>query len=194
MTITQRGLLVNHNDDWIRSSTGFSYLRPGALDISLPDTQNTTERVERKEKTRTLGQLQAQEEEVCDTFVQLSVHLQAIAGVYFAWNFHKATWNADSSLWLPCFHVHTASFGWLCPSLAAISSRLFSSALVCQQPLSDFCGPFFRPPLRVAREISPAGPLCGFRAKTEKKRSLTDASSNRNECYHTVSNISNNSV
>ena len=49
------------------------------------DTQNTTERVEEKNKqTNTdLGQLQAQEGgSLCDTFVQLSVHLQAIAGEY----------------------------------------------------------------------------------------------------------------
>ena len=43
-----------------------------------------------------LGQLQAQEGgSVCDTFVQLSVHLQAIAGVYFARNFYKVTNIAD---------------------------------------------------------------------------------------------------
>ena len=36
-----------------------------------------------KRTNTVLGQLQAQEEGVCDTFVQLSVHLQVIiAGVY----------------------------------------------------------------------------------------------------------------
>ena len=41
------------------------------------DTQNTTERVEEKNKrTNTdLGQLQVQEDGVCDTVVQLSVNL-----------------------------------------------------------------------------------------------------------------------
>ena len=50
------------------------------------DTQNTTERVEEKNKrTNTdLGQLQAREKGVCDTFVQLSMHSQAMTGVY--WN------------------------------------------------------------------------------------------------------------
>ena len=38
---------------------------------------------ERNKQTNTdLGQLQVQEEGVCDTFVQLSVYLQAIAAVY----------------------------------------------------------------------------------------------------------------
>ena len=48
------------------------------------ETQNTIERVEEKNKrTNTdLGQLQAQEEGVCDTFVRLFVHFQVIAGVY----------------------------------------------------------------------------------------------------------------
>ena len=58
---------------------------------------------EKNKRTNTgLGQLQVQEEgSLCDTFVQLSVHLQAIAGVYFARNFYKATNNADIfSRWL----------------------------------------------------------------------------------------------
>ena len=54
-------------------------------------TQSTTERVEEKNKRTNTGlsQLQAQEgESLRDTFVQLSVHLQGIAGVHFVWNFY----------------------------------------------------------------------------------------------------------
>ena len=63
--------------------------------------QNTTERVEERTNTG-LGQLQRQEgESLCDTFVQLSVHLQALALVHFVRNFYKATNNADIFLrWL----------------------------------------------------------------------------------------------
>ena len=81
------------------SSSGF---RPGALHISL-QIRKIQPRGWKKEQTHAdLGQLQAQEGgSLCDTFVQLSVHLQAIAGVYFARNFNKATNNADIfSRWL----------------------------------------------------------------------------------------------
>ena len=101
--------------------------------------------------------------------MQLSVHLQAFAGVYFARNFHKATRNADSSLDCP------ASIFSLPPSAdcvllwTAISTRLFSSVLLCQLLSLSSLGPSSPPPLPVSREISPSGPLCGFHAKADKE-------------------------
>ena len=53
----------------------------------------------KNERTNTdLGQFQAQEREFCHDFVQLFVHLKTNAGLYFARNFFKATWNANSFL------------------------------------------------------------------------------------------------
>ena len=79
------------------SSSGF---RPGALHISL-QIRKTQPRRWKKEQTNkhVLGQLQAQEAgSLCDTFVQLSVHLQAMAGRVLARNFYKAPKNVHSSL------------------------------------------------------------------------------------------------
>ena len=101
---------------------------------------------------------------VCDTFVQLSVHLQAIVGVYFVWNFHKATRNTDSSLVCPVLSSFSLPPSANCVLLwTAISNRLFSSALLCLS-LSSL-GPTFPPPLLV----SCSGPLCGFCTKTDKE-------------------------
>ena len=52
---------------------------------------------EKNKRTNTgLGRPQAPEgRSLCDNFVQLSEHLQAIVGVYFARNFYKATKNTD---------------------------------------------------------------------------------------------------
>ena len=103
-------------------------------------------------------------------FLQLSMHLQAIAGVYFARNFHKAM-ECCAVSWLsslPCFHFLTASFCWLCPSL---DNYLKPTVLFCP-PLStdslSSLGPSFPPPFPVSWEISPSGPFCGFCAKTDK--------------------------
>ena len=71
--------------------------------------------------------------------------LRAFAGYrgrVLARNFHKATWNADSSLDCPA-----AIFSLPPPAdcvllWTAISSRLFPSALLCQLPLSVFSGTF----------------------------------------------------
>ena len=54
-----------------------------------------------KQSNTGLGQLQVQGGgNLGKIFVQLSVHLQTIAGMYFARNFYKATNNADISRWL----------------------------------------------------------------------------------------------
>ena len=105
--------------------------------------------------------------------MQLSVHLQAIMGVYFARNYTR---NADSSL--NCL-LSPASIFSLPPSAGyvllwtAISNRLFSSALLCQLLSLFFLGPSFPRPLPVSWEISPSGPLCGFRTKNRQKDPLT---------------------
>ena len=51
----------------------------------------------------------------------------------------------------------------------AISSRLFSSAFLCQLFSLSSLGPSFSRPFPVLQDISPSGPLCGFRAKTDKE-------------------------
>ena len=51
----------------------------------------------------------------------------------------------------------------------ASSSRLVSSALLCQLLSLSSLEPSFPPLLLVSREISSSGPLCGFRAKTDKE-------------------------
>ena len=83
------------NHSWpLESSCGFSHLRSGLLHISLRTHKAQTRGRKKRtnEHTRTWVSSKRKREEVCDTFVQLSVHLQAIAGVYF----HKTTRNADS--------------------------------------------------------------------------------------------------
>ena len=92
----------------VKLNYSWSVIRPVIYDQGqthfFTATQNTTERMEEKNKRTNIGlcQLQAQEGgSPCDNFVQLSVHLQAIAGVYFARNFYKASNNADIFLrWL----------------------------------------------------------------------------------------------
>ena len=155
------------------------------------DTQNTTKRIKEKNKrTKTdLGQFQVQEGGVlCDTFVQHFVHLRAIAGEYFARNFHKVTRNADSSLDCPA-SIFSLPLSTDCVLLwTAISSRLFSSALLCHLHSLSSLGPSSPPLLPVSREISPSGPLCGFRTKTDKKI-LSGTSSNGNKMLPIVSQI-----
>ena len=139
----------------------------------ITDTQNTTESVEEKNKiTNTdLGQLQVQKGgSLCDTFVQLSVHLQAIAGVYFAQNFHKVIRNADSSL--DCLLCPASIFSL--PPSVSFSGQL-SQAGCSLLPCFVNCfflsslRPSFPPPLPHSREISPSGPLYGFLAKTDEE-------------------------
>ena len=117
-----------------------------------------------KEQTNKYG-LGSEGGSLCDTFVQLSVHLQAIADLYFTRNFHKATRNADSSLavFSHCLFLPTVSFsGQLsqadCSLLPSFVNWLSLSSL----------GPSFPRPLPVSQEISPSCPLCGFRTKTKR--------------------------
>ena len=69
----------------IRSSSGFSHLRSGEFHISLRTrkTQHTQpRRWKKREQTWTWVCYKCKKEEVCDSFVPLSVHLQAITSVY----------------------------------------------------------------------------------------------------------------
>ena len=70
-------------------------IRSDRLVVSLTSDQN-------KRTNTGLGPLQALEGgSQSDTFVQLSVYLKTIVGVYFARNFYKATNNVDIfSRWL----------------------------------------------------------------------------------------------
>ena len=106
---------------------------------------------------------------------QFCAALRAFAGNRWwiiAQNVHKTTSNADSSL--NCLLCPVSIFS-LPPSAdcvllwTATSSWLFSSALLCQLTLSVFSPTNFLRPLPVSWEISPSGPLCGFRAKPDKE-------------------------
>ena len=127
------------------SSSGF---RPGALHISLRTykTQQIGWKKGTNEQTRAWVGSKCKKGEVFATLLSSSACIFAgYRGRIFAWNFHKATSNADSSL-----------DGLLCPVSifsrtlsadfillwTAISSRLFSTALLCQLTLSVFSGTF----------------------------------------------------
>ena len=66
------------------SSSAFFSSPTRGITYFFTNTQNTTERVKENKRTNTgMGQLQVQEGgSLYDTFVQLSVHLQSIAGMY----------------------------------------------------------------------------------------------------------------
>ena len=72
------------NYSWpLESSSGFSNLRPGFFHISLLTCKICNRGGRRKEEqTIGLGLAPSARGEVCDTFMQLSVHLQAIEGMY----------------------------------------------------------------------------------------------------------------
>ena len=78
------------------------------------------------------------------SLLQFCAALRAFTGYrgrIFARNFHEDTRNADSSLDCQSFHLLTVSF--CCVLLwTAISSRLFTSAHLCQLTLSVFSGTF----------------------------------------------------
>ena len=149
------------------------------------DTQNTTERVEEKNKwTNTdLGQLQVQEGgSLWDNFVQLSKHYQAIMGVNFVWNFHKVIRHADS-LDYPA-SIFSLPLSADCVLLwTAISSRPFSSTLLCQLALSVFSGTFLPSSISdLVRDLT-LRPFVWVSHQNRQRDSLTDANTNRNECY-----------
>ena len=139
-----------------------------------------------KWKNTDLGQLQVQEGggSLCNTFVQLSMHLQAITGTYFVQNFHKATRNADSSFDCP------ASIFSLCPSL---DSYLKPTVLFCP-PLSTDSLSSLRLSFSPLLPVSHSGPLCRFRAKTDKEILWVAPTQMETKCYpscHSMNFISN---
>ena len=102
----------------------------------------------RKEQTNKHGLGSAPSARSGESMWHFCAALHAFAGYrgqIIARNFHKATRNADSSL--DCFLCPTSIFS-LPPSddcvllWTAISSRLFSSALLCQLTLSVFSRTF----------------------------------------------------
>ena len=82
----------------------FSHFRLGVLHITLqirkaqPRGWNKEQTSEHRLGSAPSAKKKREGESLCDTFVQLFVHLLTIVGVYFAWNFYKATRNANSSL------------------------------------------------------------------------------------------------
>ena len=121
----------------------------------------------RKEKKHGLGLApNARKGEVCDTFMLLSVHLQAIASVY----------SSEIPTKSPGMLTHLLTLAIPACGSTHLSSRLLSPADCLVLTTSLFClllcsalGPSFPRPLPVSCEISCASPLCVFRAKTDKR-------------------------
>ena len=146
-----------------------------------------------KQANMDLGQLQVQKGSLWHC--AFSVHLQTIAGVYFAWNVYKAANNAWHLLAL----VNLASVGQqvlsitfqtsidslLCPTSifslppsadrlilwTAASSRLGFSSLCCQLPSQSSLGLSFPPTLSVIREVLSSNLCVGFAPKQTKRSS-----------------------
>ena len=103
----------------IRSSSGFSHLRPRVFNISIRThkAQNTQPRgLKKREQTRTWVSSKRKKGEVCDIFVQLSVHLHAITSVY----------SSEIPTKSPGMQTHLLTFA----NLASVSTGL-APALFC---------------------------------------------------------------
>ena len=148
----------------IDSSSGF-WSQASHIFLQIHKTQPRGWRKRTNEQTRTWVKSKRKKGKVYNTFVQLSVHLQAIVGVYFARNFHKATRNAGSSLdcLLPSSHyllLPTVSFsGQLSQADRSLRPSFVNPLSLSSLRLS------FPPPLLLLHSC----PLCGFRTKTDKE-------------------------
>ena len=141
-----------------------------------------------KEQTNKHGLGLAQSTErrsLCDTFVQLSVHLQAITGVYFAQNLHKATRNADSSLDCPASILSQPPSADCVLLWTSISSRLFSSSLLCQLTPSVFPGTFLPSPTTGLAHR----PFVWVSRQNRQRDPLSGTNTNGNEMLHIVSQV-----
>ena len=117
----------------------------------------------KKRNNTDLGQLQAQERE----FVTLCI-LRAIVdyrGRVFCAKLLQKLLEMLTHLWLSSL---TASICWL-SSWTAILRRLVSSAHRCQLTLCDFSGTFLPSSTSSLAGDLAFGPLCRFRAKTDKE-------------------------
>ena len=145
-------------------------------------TKYTIERMEEKNNHGLWLVLSAREGGVCDTFVLLSVHLQAITGGYLRETSTKplgmltyliALVNPASVGQQVLAAAFLTSVDWspLCPGLISWPTRSVNWSLLLSSAdcvLLASLGPSFPRPLPVSWEISRTGPLCGFRAKTDK--------------------------
>ena len=152
------------------------------------DRQNTNERAKRtNEQIRTLVSSQRMRREFLWHFCAALRAFAGYRGRVLAWNFHKATRNADSSL--DCYLKPTALFCWHISSTLfsrPVSSPfcyLFSLALLCQLTLSVFSGTFLLSfTSGLARDLA-FRPFVWVSCKNWQRGSLTDTHTNRNECY-----------
>ena len=148
--------------------SGFSYLRTGALHISLRThkTQPSGWKKTNKRTNTDLSQLEAQERgRLCNTLCS-SPCICRLSRACILRQTSTNPWNVDSSL--DCLLPLPPSADRVLP-WTTISSRLISSDFLSQLsslcPLPDLSSLH----LFVSLEISLYGPLCGFRAKTEKE-------------------------
>ena len=160
----------------IRSSSGFSHLRPGLFHISLREhkTQHTQPRgwKEREQANTDLGLAPSARKEKFMTLLCVAAFCGSMSyrESVFERNSHQTTKNADSSSHVgqPGFWVHRSLqspfVSWL---LSLLLTVLFCYALYCCLPSSVDCPVLFSVfprLLPVSWEISRASPLCGFRA------------------------------
>ena len=144
----------------------FSRLRLGALHISLQIRKTQPRGWKKRTNEHGLGSAPSVRK---GESVTLYV-LWANVSVYSNETPTKATSHAD--------------FCWLYPS-PSLDCSLEQTDLFCPSWSTELSlsslGPSFPSSLSVSQKISPSGPLCGFRAKTDRV-SLTDANTNGNKC------------
>ena len=186
----------------IRSSSGFSHLRPGIFHISLR-THNIHNREgggKENKQTWTWVSSKRKKGEVCNTFVLLSVHLWASTSMYSNEIPAKPPGTLTLSRWptwplgpqvlaVTCTLLLTSLFYWL-PSSVLLSAFFCSVLWPCLPYLSSgLVGNLARKPfVCVSRQNRQRGLLSGTYSHTH-----------RNECHpscHKWSNssISNNSI
>ena len=141
------------------------------------DTQSTTEKVEQNNKrtNEDLGLLQAEEERNLKHFCA-SCELTWVCTQENTLTGPLAMLTNLSALFISVDCLLSSPFCWLCPSLDfyPLPTVLFCSFLLTILLLTALScllsqGSSFPRPLPVSREISHAGPLCGFCARTDKE-------------------------
>ena len=165
----------------IRSSCGFSHLRPGAFYIALQThkTQHTQPRGWKRRRTNKyeLGLVPSTKRE---TFVTLS------CGFLCIWLLRACIraqfLNSHQERWLILSRGLTWFLSPQIPTLRLAATPLWPSpsSVFCWLPW-DLAFPRLLP---VSQEISRASPLCRFRAKTDKGiLGLALTHTHRNECH-----------
>ena len=162
--------VVKPNFSWpIIRLVVFSHFRLRVLQISLHIRQAQPRGWEKKNKriNTVLGQLQAQEREVCVTPFCSFLCICRRSRVCILRETPTKPVGMITHLWLSSL---TASFCWPTFPWTAILCRPSSSALLYQMTLSSL-GPSFPPALPISREISSLVLRVGFAPKQTKRSS-----------------------